>query len=65
MNSTVGRLSSVDLHLDYKFNLRAVEFLADHNYCNETLFDANVLNIDPQKHININNSVAFRCNLCL
>ena len=50
MNSTVGRLSSVGLHLDCKFNLRAAESLADHGYCKETLFNANVSNIDPQKH---------------
>ena len=54
MNSTIGRLSSVGLHLDYKFNLRARESLADHDFCKETLFNTNVLNIDPQKHININ-----------
>ena len=53
MNSTVGRLLSVGLHLDYKFNLHAVESLADHGYCKET-FNANVLNIDPQKDMNIN-----------
>ena len=54
MNVTVERLSSVGLHLDYKFNLRAAESLADHEYCKETLFNVNVLNIDPQKHINTN-----------
>ena len=52
MNSTVGRLSYVGLHLDYKFNLRTAESLADHDYCKKTLFNANVLNIHPQKHIN-------------
>ena len=52
--STVGRLLSVGLHLYYKFNLGAAESLADHDYCKETLFNANVLNIDPQKHVNIN-----------
>ena len=45
---------SVGLHLYYKFNLRAAESLADHDYCKETLFNANVLNREPQKHININ-----------
>ena len=39
----------VGLHLNYKFNLRAGESLADHDYCKEILFNANVLNIDPQK----------------
>ena len=48
MNSTVGRLLSTGLHLDYKFNLHAAESLADHDYCKKT-FHANVLNIDPQK----------------
>ena len=32
INSTVGRSSSVGFHLDYKFNLRAAESLADHGY---------------------------------
>ena len=32
MNSSVGRSSSVGLHLDYKFSLRAAESLADHDY---------------------------------
>ena len=31
MNSSVGRSSSVSLHLDYKFSLRAAESLADHD----------------------------------
>ena len=53
-NSSVGRSSSVGLHLDYKFSLRAVESLDDHDYCRETLFDSNVINADPQKYLNIN-----------
>ena len=56
MNSTEGGLLSVGLHLDYKFNLRAAESLADHDYCKET-FNANDLNIDPQNHININHII--------
>ena len=54
MNSTEGRLSSVGLHLDYKYNLCAAKSLVDHDYCKKTLVNANVLNIDPQKHTNIN-----------
>ena len=49
INSSVGRLLSTGLHLDYKFNLYAAESLADHDYCKKT-FHANVFNIDPQKH---------------
>ena len=37
-----------------QINLRAAESLADHDYFKETFFNANVLNINPQKHININ-----------
>ena len=51
MNSSVGRSSFVGLkHLDYKFRLRATESLADHDYCRETLFDVNFINIDPEKY---------------
>ena len=53
-NSSVARSLSVGLHLDYKFSLRASKSLADHDYCRETLFDANVINIDPKKYLNIN-----------
>ena len=52
MNSSVGRSSSVGLHLDCKFSLRAAESMADSDYCRET-FDANVINIDPEKYLNI------------
>ena len=45
MSSTVGRLSSVGIHLDY--SLMYVQLNPD--CCKETLFSANVLNIDPQK----------------
>ena len=37
-----------------QINLRAAESLADHDYFKETFFNANVLNINRQKHININ-----------
>ena len=62
MNSSVRRSSSVGLHLDYKFSLRAAESLADHDYCRETLFDANVINIDPQKYLNINRIIETKYN---
>ena len=62
MNSSVGRSSSIGLHLDYKFSLRAAESSADHNYCRETLFVANVINIDPQKYLNINRIIETKYN---
>ena len=62
MNSSVGRSSSVGLHLDYKFSLRAAESLADHCYCREELFDVNVINIDPQKYLNINRIIETKYN---
>ena len=62
MNSSVGRSSSVGLHLDYEFSLPAAKSLADHDYCRETLFDANVINIDPQKYLNINRIIETKYN---
>ena len=63
MNFTVGSLSSVGLHLDYKFNLCAAESLTDQDYFKETLVNANVLNIYPQKHTNINKNIEINyCN---
>ena len=62
MSSSVGRSSSVGLHLDYKFNLRAAKSLADHDYCRETLFDANVINIEPQKYLNRNRIIETKYN---
>ena len=62
INSSVGRSSSVGLDLDYKFTLRAAESLADHDYCRETLFDANVTNIDPEKYLNISRIIEAKYN---
>ena len=62
MNSIVRRASSVGPHLDYKFSLPAAESLADHDYCREILFDANVININPQKYLNINRIIETRYN---
>ena len=34
----------------------------NHNYCRETLFDANVINIDPEKYLNINRIIETKYN---
>ena len=62
MNSDVGKSLSVGFHLDYKFSLRASESLADHDDCRETLFDANVINIDSQKCLNIDRIIETKFN---
>ena len=36
--------------------------MADHDYCRETSFDANVINIDPQKYLNINRIIEIKYN---
>ena len=36
--------------------------MADHDYCRETLFDTNVINIDPQKYLNINRIIETKYN---
>ena len=48
--------------MDYKFSLRAAKSLADHDYCRETLFDVNVINIDPRKYLNIKRIIETKYN---
>ena len=36
--------------------------MADHDYYSETLFDASVINIDPQKYLNINRIIETKYN---
>ena len=36
--------------------------MADHDCCRETLFDANVINIDPQKYLDINRIIETKYN---
>ena len=49
MNSKTGKMSPVGLRLNYKFTLRAVEALADHDYCTNKQFDRDTININPEK----------------
>ena len=61
-SSSVERSSFVGLHLDFKFSLHVARSSADHDYCRETLFNANVINIDPQKYLNINKIIETKHN---
>ena len=36
--------------------------MANHDYCRETFFDENVVNIDPQKYLNINRIIETKHN---
>ena len=49
MNPKTGKMSPVGLRLNYKFTLRAVEALADHDYCTNKQFDRDTININPEK----------------
>ena len=57
MNSKVGKISSVGLLLSYKYHIEVAEALADHNYSKVPLFDAKVIDIDPNKSIKIRNCI--------
>ena len=52
-SSEIGKISSVGLFLNYKYNLKIADALADHDYCKNTSFDPKIIDIDPNKSMKI------------
>ena len=52
-SSEIEKISSVGLFLNYKYNLKIADALADHDYCKNTLFDPKIIAIDPNKSMEI------------
>ena len=51
IDSNVGKLSSVELLLNYRLNHRVVaEALVDHDYCSNKLIGSNTINISLEKN---------------
>ena len=61
MNSKTGKMSSFGLQLNYKFTLHAA---ADHDYCTNTLFDRNTININPEKIQQIHKYINEKYQIC-